>query len=227
MKIGFVTALTPIRPDSFFKERLRPSRRGRAAMLRINRRKTLYVVLAAALAASLLVWIPIVGRFSIEDPQPVPVPPAAINQDPGPYLGRRVKVEGEVERIYGPRAFSLEPGPSADAPLLVVGRKPWTLLQRNPQVNELIRNDHVQVMGRVRKFKLSEFQQESGRHAADSLLAPFEGKPVVLALDIELTPGVPDYFPGPQERRRAGGSGGEDASDSALREGPDTLHRGP
>lgn len=193
----------------------------------LKQRKSLYVVLAAVLAASLLVWIPIVGKFSIEDPQPMPVRPAAISQDPGSFLGRRVKVEGEVERIYGPRAFSLEPGQSADAPLLVVGRKPWTLLQKNPQVNELIRNDHVQVMGRVRKFKLSEFQEESGRHAADSLLAPFEGRPVVLAQDIELTPGVPDFFPGPRERQRAGGSGEEDAPDTLRREGPDTLRRGP
>lgn len=196
-------------------------------MLKFQRRKSLYVVLAVALTAALLVWIPIVGKFSLEDPQPMPVRPAAINQDPGSFLGRRVTVEGEVERIYGPRAFSMERGESADAPLLVVGRKPWTLLQKNPQVNELIRNDHVQVTGRVRKFKLSEYQAESGRHAADSLLAPFEGRPVVLALDIELTPGVPDYFPGPRERQRAGGSGEVDSADSVRREGRDTLRRDP
>jgi hypothetical protein len=49
----------------------------------------------------------------------------------------------------------------------------------------------------------------------------------VLALDIELTPGVPDYFPGPRERQRAGGSGEEDAPDSVRREGPDTLPAAP
>lgn len=222
------TGLTPARPDSFFKGRPLPPRRGRAAMLKVRQRKGLYVVLAAALAAALLVWIPIVGRFSLEDPQPVPVRPSAIHQDPSSFLGRRVTVEGEVRRIYGPRAFLLERGTAAEGPLLVVGRKPWTLLQKNPQVNELIRNDRVQVTGRVRKFKLSEFQEESGRHAADSLLASFEGRPVVLAFDIELTPGVPDYFPGPRERQRAGGSGEDgDSPDSVRSGGADTLRPGP
>lgn len=190
--------------------------------LEFLRGKALAWFLGAILAASLLIWVPIVGRFSLEDPQPIPVHPARINQDPRPYLGRRVRMEGEVERIYGPRAFALDRPALADGSrgenkILIIGKKPWSLLQRNPQVTELIRNDHVQVMGRVKKFRLREFQEESGGNPADSLLARWEGRPVLVALDIELTPGVPDLFPAGPDRR---GIGGGDPPRRAVDPGP-------
>lgn len=199
-------------------------------MLEVRNKKGLLIVLAALLAAALLIWIPIIGRFSLEDPQPVPVPPSAISQDPATYLGKRVQVEGEVDRVYGPHAFSLGRDAATGGPLLVVGREPWTLLQKNPQANELIRHDRVQVTGRVRRFKLSEYRKEAGRHADDSLLAPFEGRPVLLAMGIELTPGVPDYFPGPREGRGAGGAETAESSapaDSLRPAVPDTPRAAP
>jgi hypothetical protein len=60
-------------------------------------------------------------------------------------------------------------------------------------------------MGRVRRFDLDEFRESGGRHGADSLLKAWEGRPMILALDLELTPGVPDMFPGPAGRRGLGG----------------------
>lgn len=190
-------------------------------MVDVLRKKGILVLLAGMLAAALLIWVPMVGRFSLDDPLPVPVNPASINNNPKPFLGRRVQVEGEVERVYGPRAFVLEQDTSGDAPaILVVGRKPWTLLQRNPQVGELLRNDHVQVMGRLRNFHLREFQKESGRHPSDSLLAGWEGRPALHALDIELTPGVPDLFPGGTGGPRSRGMGGTDERGSADPSGP-------
>lgn len=172
----------------------------------VLRNKGMLFLVTALLAAALLAWIPMVGRFSLDDPLPVPVKAATLNEDPKPYLGRRVQVAGEVQRIYGPRAFALEQEADRGESLLVVGRKPWTLLQRNPQVTELLRNDHVQVMGRVRRFRLREFREESGRHASDSLLARWEGRPALQALDLELTPGMPDLFPGGDWK----GGGGSD-----------------
>lgn len=184
-------------------------------MFAVLRHKSVLAAFAALLALSLLVWIPIIGKFSLEDPQPVAVDPASINEDPKPFLGRRVQVEGEVQRIFGPRAFALERDDSGGqgASLLIVGRKPWTLLQKNPQVIELLRNDRVQVMGRVRRFSLEDFRQEAGRHARDSLLARWEGRPVLVALDIELTPGVPDLLPGSEGSGRGGS--GEGAAEAA------------
>lgn len=200
-------------------------------MVGVLRKKGFLVLLAGILAAALLIWVPMVGRFSLDDPLPVPVAPSSINKDPKPFLGRRVQVEGEVERIYGPRAFALEQDTASDASaLLVVGRKPWTLLQRNPQVGELLRNDHVQVMGRVRNFHLREFQKESGRHPSDSLLARWEGRPALQALDIELTPGVPDLLPGGTGGPQSRGVGGSDDSgslDSTVRFPADSIFGRP
>lgn len=185
------------------------------AMASVLRKKGILISMAALLAAAMLIWVPVVGRYSLDDPLPVQVRPAIINEDPKPFLGRRVQVEGEVERIYGPRAFALEQDTASGGALLVVGKKPWTMLQRNPQANELLRNDRVQVTGRVRKFRLREFRKESGGHPSDSLLARWEGRPALVAMDIELTPGVPDLFPGgaaePGGRGR-GGSGGPSGS---------------
>lgn len=199
-------------------------------MVGVLRKKGFLVFPALLLAAALLLWVPIVGRFSLDDPVPVPVHPASINHDPAPFLGRRVQVEGEVERIYGPRAFALDRDTSKASELLVVGRKPWTLLQRNPQVGELLRNDHVQVMGRVRNFHLRQFQKESGKHPSDSLLIRWEGRPALLALDIELTPGVPDLLPGGSANPKNHGRGGSDpdlqADSSGLAPG-DTLFGHP
>jgi hypothetical protein len=188
---------------------------------RFLRSRKLILALAAILGLSLLVWIPIVGKFSLEDPQPVAVDASRINEDPRPFLGRRVQVEGEVRRIYGPRAFALQPGEAAtmgagrdslaagsQGGILVVGRKPWTLLQKNPQATSLVRNDRVQVTARVRRFSLEDFQEESGGHPSDTLLLRWEGRPVLVALDIELTPGVPDYLPGGSTSRGMGGGPG-------------------
>lgn len=188
----------------------------------VLRKKGFLIFLAVVLAAAMLIWIPMVGKYSLEDPLPVSADPALISEDPKPFLGRRVQVEGEVQRIFGPRAFAIDK-PDTDGPLLlVVGRKPWSLLQRNPQVNDLLRNDHVQVMGRVRRFSLKEFQKEGGTRGYDSLLRAWEGKPVLLALDLELTPGVPDYFPGSAGGKGLGGRGEPDSTDPA--DLPDSLH---
>jgi hypothetical protein len=181
-------------------------------MPEVLRKKGLLYFLSALLAASLLAWIPMAGRFSLDDPLPVPIKAATLNGDPKPYLGRRVQVAGEVQRIYGPRAFALEQAADGGDSLLVVGRKPWTLLQRNPQVNELVRNDHVQVTGRVRKFRLRDFRKEIGPHASDSLLSRWEGRPAVQALDLELTPGVPDLFPADGWKGRGGSGFPEDSA---------------
>jgi hypothetical protein len=169
----------------------------------LRKKGPLYAV-SAILAAALLAWIPMAGRFSLDDPTPVPVKAATLNEDPAAYLGRRVQVAGEVHRVYGPRAFALEQAADGGDTVLVVGRKPWTLLQRNPQAAELVRNDRVQVTGRVRKFRLRDFREEIGRHASDSLLSRWEGRPAVQAIDLELTPGVPDLFPSGAWKGRGG-----------------------
>jgi hypothetical protein len=83
-------------------------------------------------------------------------------------------------------------------------------------VNALVRNDHVQVVGRVRRFSIDKFRERFGGTGADSLLEAWDGKPILLAQGLELTPGVPDMFPGPRERRGLGGGdpGWEDIPDS-------------
>ena len=82
-----------------------------------------------ALGALALVVVLVLLAFFTSCGKDSPAPGAdvtagAIIQNPGAYLGKTVTVSGEVEKIFGPRAFNMDSGVNVGE-LLVLGAEPF------------------------------------------------------------------------------------------------------
>lgn len=90
-------------------------------------------------------------------------------ENPGAYIGKTVRVSGEVERAAGERSFVLDSG-VASGGLLVLGAPP-------PQES----GDEVVVTGTVRTLVIAEVERELGWDLDPEIEMEFESKPVLIA----------------------------------------------
>lgn len=130
------------------------------------------------------------GRDEARDqPQaPAEPPPGAtvtveqVDEDPMRFYGKRVTLSGEVEKIYGARAFELE-GESIwwDEQLLVVTRSPIAIGKQM-----LTSDEDVLVSGTVRKLTVAEIERELGWDLESEIEVEFAEKPVLVADSIRV-----------------------------------------
>jgi hypothetical protein len=132
------------------------------------------------------------GPATAVPPHPIPGvdPVQGINTTdimdrPELYLGRVVTVVSEVEGIFTPWSFKLDESQMAaggvDSDLLVVGAIPLP----NWGFDETWKNEKVKVTGTVRILQAEDFRRDYGRGVDDLLFRRYEGKPVVVARDVE------------------------------------------
>ena len=114
-----------------------------------------------------------------------------ITSNPSAVEGRIVTVSGEVNRVFGPRWFSIGgEGYGGGEELLVVGASAVPALLNNLADSGKVANDIVQVTGRVRVFEEDAIEREINADLDGDLFDVYDGKPVVVMHDLDITPRV-------------------------------------
>ncbi len=106
---------------------------------------------------------------------------ADITGDPAAYAGRVVAVQGEVEEVIGPNAFSIDEDAllqgGIDNDLLVVS----TMKDLPLLASEGVEDRRVMVIGPVRTFDLAAFENELGFDLDDATYEAMAGRPAIIA----------------------------------------------
>lgn len=104
-----------------------------------------------------------------------------IDEEPQQHIGKSVKVIGEIDDVYGARAFELEGLDLIfEDEVLVLTKSPIALGQQAMAENEMVR-----VQGIVRKFSKQELETELGWKLEEEVSGEWEGKPVIVAQAID------------------------------------------
>ena len=144
-------------------------------------------------AGILLLVLMFLPLLSCSGDKPAPgadVTAGKIIENPGDYVGKTVTVSGDVENVYGPRAFAMDSGVQAGE-LLVLGAEPF------PQVAEggsraFVVSDNAKVTGTVALLVTAEVEREIGWDLDRQLEVEYEGKPVLIAKTATMTAGRGD-----------------------------------
>lgn len=109
-------------------------------------------------------------------------------ENPSAYIGKTVTVSGDVEEIWGPRAFNMDSGVTVGE-LLVVGREPFPNI---PEVGNraYVINDLATVTGVVRMMVTADVEREIGWDLTPEIEAEFNAKPVLIAQSISFRAGA-------------------------------------
>ena len=114
-----------------------------------------------------------------------------ITSNPRAAEGRIVTVSGEVNRVFGPRWFSIGgEGYGGGEELLVVGASAVPSILNNLADSGKVSNDLVQVTGRVRVFEEDAIEREINADLDGDLFDIYDGKPVIVMHDLDITPRV-------------------------------------
>ena len=112
-----------------------------------------------------------------------------IIENPNAYVGKTVTVSGDVEEIWGPRAFNMDSGASVGE-LLVVGREPFPQVTNNGSDTAVLFNDVATVTGVVRMFVTADVEREIGWDLDPRIEADFNAKPVLIAQSVSFKAGA-------------------------------------
>ena len=107
---------------------------------------------------------------------------------PTAYVGQSLTVSGNVEDIYGPRAFTIDSG-MQDGDLLVLSAEPLPQLAEIDNGQGSPRSPHTAVVtGIVRLFVASEIERELGWDVGPELEAEFKTKSALISRTTTFTP---------------------------------------
>lgn len=113
----------------------------------------------------------------------------AIQANPAQAEGRLVTVSGEVNRVFGPRRFSIGgEGFGGGEELLVVGSSRFPALLDDLADAGRVEDDIVQVTGRVRVFDQRAIEQELGETLGGNWWRLYERQPVLVMTALAVTP---------------------------------------
>jgi hypothetical protein len=121
-----------------------------------------------------------------EQAQPAELPKADVQQvteDPMRFIGKRVRLSGEVGKVYNPRAFELKgEGIWWDDTMLVLTRGPISI-----SGEMLAEDDEVTVAGVVNKLTVVELERDIGWDLQEELEVRLRDKPVLVADTISVS----------------------------------------
>ena len=111
-----------------------------------------------------------------------------IIENPSAYVGKVVTVSGDVEEIFGPRAFEMDSGLSVGE-LLVIGREPYPAIPEAGNRAYVV-GDVATVTGLVTMLVTAEVEREVGWDLTPEIEAEYSNKPVLIAQNVLFKPGA-------------------------------------
>lgn len=105
-----------------------------------------------------------------------------VNEPTADLIGKTVIVSGEVDKVIGPKVFTIEGDRLFNDPEVLVV---------NATGSPIIKDILVQVTGTVREFVVSEIEREFNLNLAQKFEVEFKDKPVLIATAVSLRP-LPD-----------------------------------
>jgi hypothetical protein len=119
------------------------------------------------------------GEREVSSPEPPAVKASDIANKPDDYYNKPVSVVAEVEKVYGPSAFTLDKGGLTGSDVLVIAENP-----KRPPTED----DDVMVTGTVRRMDAAELQRSYPWFRPDQypaeVLEQFKDKPVIVATSV-------------------------------------------
>ena len=114
-----------------------------------------------------------------------------ITRNASQWNGRMLITSGEVNRVFGPRWFSIGGGDfEGGGELLVVGPSTAPGILSTLADSGAVMNDIIQVRGTLRLFEEDDIEREIGVDLDGDVFDGWDGKPVLVMTDMDLTPRV-------------------------------------
>jgi hypothetical protein len=146
---------------------------------------------ASALACSTFLTAPLVGG-AVHAQEGPGATVDEIVEYPRSWYGRSVIVAAPVADVLSARAFTLSDDDLFfGEELLVIARNPIPHLT-GPAAASIVEGDRVQVSGTVDYLRVPDVEARLGLDLDDTLFAEWEGRPVIVADTVTVTPGLPN-----------------------------------
>lgn len=142
-------------------------------------------------------------------PAPTPGAPSAdvdkVKEEPDRFYNKQVRLTGEVDEIYGDRAFRLEgTGWAFDDDITVLMKKPMDAAAGGA----LKEDDELVVLGTVRRFTVAEIERDIGWDLSPEIEVRLKDRPVVIADSVRKIGGTTEQGERPQDGRQAAAPAG-------------------
>lgn len=150
-------------------------------------------------------------------------------EDPEQSYGKRLQIAGEVDEVYGARAFALGGDDFFGDEMLVVTKNPIAQARSRSAAEPIAEDDIVQVSGTLRPMVITEVERELGWDMQPELEAEFTSKPVFVADRVIVSPradGQPGMARGPKEPGAPQDVGAESGSERERTAGGEAPERG-
>ncbi|HET9236643.1 MAG TPA: hypothetical protein VFO10_05310 [Oligoflexus sp.] len=111
-----------------------------------------------------------------------------LKENTAAYLGKTVTVSGEIEEIYGPRAFKLGGKDFFDSEIRVITSQPLKASVQERADQPFRKDDIALVTGTVRNVVIADVEREFSFDLDPNYEIEFESRPAIIATSVLISP---------------------------------------
>jgi hypothetical protein len=141
-----------------------------------------YINIALAGLVPAMALVPVACTRNAPAPENVRI--EDIKENPSAYLGKTVTVSGEVERVFGTRAFELGGKDFFDSEIRVITAQPLKENVRRRAEEPFRPDDIALVTGTVRNVTIADVEREFSFDLDPNYEVEFENKPAIVATSV-------------------------------------------
>lgn len=104
---------------------------------------------------------------------------------PKEFYGEQVTLTGDIGKTVGQQSFTINSPNFLQGDLLVISKESLGPIGGSGE-SGISEEERVLITGIVREFRIREIEKELGEDLVDNTFADWEGKPVVLAENVEI-----------------------------------------